>query len=74
MFRSLALAASVATAITASSVALAADPKLVLPAIAPTAAPTVTAIAGTPLTIDVGSDHTFQIRNSAIPGTGQIYP
>ena len=74
MFRSLALAAAVATAITASTVALAADPKLVLPAIAPTAAPTVTAIAGTPLTINVGSDHTFQIRNSAIPGTGQIYP
>lgn len=42
--------------------------------IAPTAAPTISAIAGNPLTVNVGSDHTFQIVNSAIPGAGQIYP
>jgi hypothetical protein len=52
----------------------AADPKLVLPAVAPTAAPTITVIAGTPLTVNIGSDYTFQVFNSAIPGTGQIYP
>ena len=74
MFRSFALAAAVAAAISASTASFAADPKLVLPAIAPTAAPTVTVIAGAPLTINVGSDHTFQILNSAIPGSGQIYP
>ncbi len=74
MFRSLALAAAVAASITVSSAAFAANPKLVPRAISPTAAPTITAIAGTPLTINVGSDHTFQIRNSAVPGSGQIYP
>lgn len=52
----------------------AADPKGTVPAITPAAAPTISAIAGAPLTVNVGSDHTFQIINSAIPGTGQIYP
>ena len=74
MFRFLVLAAAVATAITANTASFAANPKLVLPATAPTAAPSVTVIAGTPLTINAGSDHTFQILNSAIPGSGQIYP
>lgn len=31
-------------------------------------------ISGTPLTIAVGEDHSFQTTNSAIPGTGQFYP
>lgn len=41
---------------------------------APTAAPAVAVINGNPLTINVGSDFTFQVYNSAVPGTGQIYP
>lgn len=74
MLRLLSLAAVIAMVVTASTVSFAVDPKLVLPAVAPTAAPAVTAIAGAPLTVNVGSDHTFQIFNSAIPGSGQIYP
>lgn len=38
------------------------------------APPTVRIISGNPLTIHVGSDLTFQVFNSAIPGQGQIYP
>ena len=52
----------------------AASPKLVRPAVAPLAAPTVAIIAGAPLTVHVGSDFTFQVYNSAVPGSGQIYP
>ena len=37
-------------------------------------APLVTTIGGTPLTVNVGDDLSFQVRNSAIPGVGQIYP
>lgn len=39
--------------------------------VAPTA---VTTISGTPLTIVVGDEHSYQIINSAIPGVGQMYP
>jgi hypothetical protein len=52
----------------------AADPKLVLPRTAPTAAPAIVSITGTPLTIRVGGDFTFQVINSTIPGSGQIFP
>lgn len=31
-------------------------------------------IGGTPLAVTVGEDHSFQTTNSAIPGTGQLYP
>jgi hypothetical protein len=31
-------------------------------------------ISGTPLTIHVGDDMSFQVYNSAVPGSGQIYP
>jgi hypothetical protein len=57
-----------------ASVSYAADPKGTVPTLAPTAAPTIASITGNPLRVNVGSDHTFQIINSAIPGTGQIYP
>ena len=36
--------------------------------------PTVRKIVGDPLTIHFGSDTSFQIFNSAVPGSGQIYP
>lgn len=35
---------------------------------------TVTVINGNPLRVNVGSDHSFQIFNASIPGTGQIFP
>lgn len=38
------------------------------------AAPVVRIITGTPLTINIGDDNSFQVFNSAIPGSGQIYP
>lgn len=38
------------------------------------AGPAFTAINGTPLTVHVGADQSFQILNSAVPGSGQIYP
>ena len=57
-----------------ASIGHAADPKGTIPSVAPTAAPTIASIAGSPLTVNVGSDHTFQLFNSAIPGAGQIYP
>jgi len=31
-------------------------------------------VAGSPLTILAGADHSFQILNAQVPGTGQIYP
>jgi hypothetical protein len=43
-------------------------------AFAQTASPTVRKIVGDPLTIHFGSDTSFQIFNSAVPGSGQIYP
>ncbi|HEY0179659.1 MAG TPA: hypothetical protein VGC30_08505 [Dokdonella sp.] len=39
-----------------------------------TAAPTVTVIDGDPLQVHVGSDNSFQIFNSQVPGSGQVYP
>jgi len=38
------------------------------------AAPVFRVIAGTPLTIHIGDDMSFQIFNSTVPGSGQIYP
>jgi hypothetical protein len=39
-----------------------------------TAAPAVTVINGSPLQIHVGDDASFQVFNSQVPGSGQIYP
>jgi len=39
-----------------------------------TAAPQVTVINGAPLQIHVGDDSSFQVFNSQVPGSGQIYP
>jgi hypothetical protein len=39
-----------------------------------TAAPAVTVINGTPLEVHVGDDNSFQIFNSDVPGSGQIFP
>ena len=39
-----------------------------------TAAPLVTVINGNPLQIHVGDDASFQVFNSQVPGSGQIYP
>jgi hypothetical protein len=38
------------------------------------AAPLVTVINGNPLQIHVGDDNSFQVFNSLVPGSGQIYP
>lgn len=38
------------------------------------AAPQVTIINGAPLQIHVGDDSSFQVFNSQVPGSGQIYP
>jgi hypothetical protein len=38
------------------------------------AAPTVRTIPGNPLQINVGSDQSYQVFNSAVPGSGQFYP
>ena len=38
------------------------------------AAPTMATISGTPLTIRIGSDTSFQILNADNPGVGQIFP
>lgn len=38
------------------------------------AAPVFRVISGTPLTVHVGEDMSFQIFNSAVPGSGQIFP
>lgn len=35
---------------------------------------TITTINGDPLKINVGSDGSFQVYNSAVPGVGQVYP
>lgn len=37
-------------------------------------APAVATIAGSPLTVLVGNEHSYQIFNSEIPGVGQVYP
>ncbi|MEO8348705.1 MAG: hypothetical protein ABI610_07320, partial [Acidobacteriota bacterium] len=37
-------------------------------------APALRVIAGTPLTVHVGDDMSFQVYNSAVPGSGQIFP
>jgi len=34
----------------------------------------ITVIDGSPLTINVGSDGSFQIYNAAVPGVGQVFP
>lgn len=47
---------------------------LVSSAFAQSTSPTVRKIVGDPLTIHFGSDTSFQIFNSAVPGSGQIYP
>jgi uncharacterized protein (DUF2141 family) len=39
-----------------------------------TSAPTIQTIVGTPLTIIIGNDTSFQVINSSFPGNGQIYP
>ena len=40
-----------------------------------TAAPAIQTISGSPLTVVIGSDTSFQVVNSAVPGgSGQIYP
>lgn len=36
--------------------------------------PTIVTINSSPLRINVGSDGSFQVFNSAVPGTGQIFP
>lgn len=41
---------------------------------APQAVPAITTIAGSPLTVRVGDDLSFQVLNANIPGVGQIYP
>jgi hypothetical protein len=38
------------------------------------AAPTFSTISGNPLQINVGSDNSYQVFNTAAPGLGQIYP
>lgn len=38
------------------------------------AAPVVRTIAGTPLTVYVADDMSFQVLNSNVPGSGQFYP
>jgi hypothetical protein len=38
------------------------------------AAPIVRTIPGNPLQINVGSDQSYQVFNSAVPGAGQFYP
>lgn len=40
----------------------------------PLSAATMTQINGSPLTINVGSDGSFQVFNSAVPGVGQVFP
>lgn len=45
-----------------------------LPGVEANAAPTMATISGTPLTITIGSDSSFQILNADNPGIGQIYP
>lgn len=68
--------ASLATAVVALSLALG-SPATAKEATAPAhiaAAPLVTTITGNPLQIHVGDDHSFQVFNSLVPGSGQIYP
>lgn len=38
------------------------------------AAPVVREIAGTPLTIRIGDDFSFQVLNANVPGSGQFFP
>lgn len=38
------------------------------------AAPAVATIAGSPLQVHVGDDNSFQIFNSNVPGSGQVFP
>ncbi len=40
----------------------------------PCFAASLTQINGSPLKINVGSDGSFQVFNTAVPGTGQVYP
>ena len=42
--------------------------------IAALAAPTIKTITGDPLTLNVASDGSLQVFNSAVPGQGQIFP
>lgn len=39
-----------------------------------TAAPAFSTINGNPLQVNVGSDNSYQVFNSLVPGQGQIYP
>ena len=68
--------ASLATAVVALALALG-SPATAKEATAPAhiaAAPLVTTITGNPLQIHVGDDNSFQVFNSQVPGSGQIYP
>ncbi|MGH8446581.1 MAG: Calx-beta domain-containing protein [Solimonas sp.] len=47
---------------------------LAAPVQAQETAPQVVTIGGTPLTVRVGADDSFQILNSEVPGVGQMYP
>lgn len=40
----------------------------------PSFAASITTISGNPLKVNVGSDGSFQVFNSAVPGIGQVYP
>jgi len=54
-----------------------ASPASAKQAVAPahvTAAPLVTVINGSPLQIHVGDDSSFQVFNSQVPGSGQLFP
>lgn len=40
----------------------------------PFAAPAISTISGTPLTVRVGDEHSYQVLNADVPGVGQLYP
>lgn len=40
----------------------------------PFAEPVVSVISGTPLTVRVGDEHSFQVLNADVPGVGQLFP
>jgi len=37
-------------------------------------APAVSVISGSPLTVRIGDEHSYQVLNADVPGVGQIYP
>src|SRR5688572_33450236 len=69
-----------ATAFLAASAASAQDTEKsriargIRPMVPAGAAPVFRVISGSPLTIHVGDDMSFQIFNTAVPGQGQIFP